>query len=461
MRWIRFAVAVSLAGCLCVAGPAAAQPRPDPVGPPAPAPAGSLPWLVDRIVPPPVVPLPSASSRRLAADPGLSQRLWALRAAVMPAPAGDPFFDRWPAHLDRYADGQIIETRDVTPTAAPIIVIGVQRVVQLKFRTTDAHGQPSFGTATLVVPAGSLPGAGSRPVLVNNLPIDSLGRVCTPSYTLAHGISGTTSLTDYIPPVTHLAALRGYAVLIPDYEGARMAYAEPYVAGHVVLDAIRAVRDYLPDEFGDSRFAMQGYSGGSIATYGAAKLIDSYAPDLRSAIVGAAMGGVPADFAMLTHTMNGNWAAAVFVAAVFGIGRERPEILTAMNNLAGWVATSPLKDQCISNIGGEGVLLPLPIDVAADIVDPLDSPLAQQVLRATAMTGLKSATPLFIYNGEQEFWIPAAGARELFRQQCALGANARYLGVPGEHVIAAVTGFVPAMLWLDQRLQGVPAPDGC
>jgi hypothetical protein len=438
--------------------PAVAHSRPYP-GPPPPFP--SLPTLIDRIVPsPPIPPLPPTGSE-LAEDPGVPRWLAALRAAVMPAPAGDPFFDDWPAHLSRYADGQVIASRDVTATAAPIMVIPVRQAVQLKFRTTDSHGQPSFGTATLVVPAGGWPGTGSRPVLVNNLPIDSLGRVCTPSYTLAHGISTSTSLTDYIPPVTHLAALRGYAILIPDYEGPRMAYAEPYVAGHVVLDAVRAVRGYLPDEFGHSRFAMQGYSGGAIATYAAAKLIDGYAPELRAAMVGAAMGGVPADFAMLTHTMNGNWASAVFLAAVFGIGRERPEILTEMNNLARWVAFSPIKDQCIGSIGGEGVLLPVPIDVAADIVDPLDSPVATQVLRATAMIGMKSSTPLFIYNGEQEFWIPAAGARELFRQQCALGANAEYLSVPGEHVIGAVTGFVPAMFWLDQRLLGIGAPDGC
>jgi hypothetical protein len=312
-----------------------------------------------------------------------------------------------------------------------------------------------------VVPAAAWPGPGDRPVVVNNLPIDSLGRICTPSYTLAHGISPSTSLTDYLPPVTHLAELRGYAVLIPDYEGPRMAYAEPYVAGHLVLDAIRAARGVAPAEFGRSRFALQGYSGGAIATYAAADLIDSYAPELRPAIVGAALGGVPADFGMLTHTLNGNWAAAIFLAAVFGIGRERPEILARMNHLAEWLALSPLKDQCISNIGGEGPLLPLPIDVAANIPDPLNSPVAKEILRATSMARWKSGTPLFIYNGEQEFWIPAAGARELFRQQCALGAHAQYLSVPGEHLIAAITGFVPAMTWLDARLRGEPAPAGC
>ncbi|MFE3290410.1 lipase family protein [Rhodococcus sp. NPDC059234] len=95
-------------------------------------------------------------------------------------------------------------------------------------------------------------------------------------------------------PTTALAAQRGYAVLIPDHEGPRIAYAEPFVAGHAVLDSIRRLRGALPDEFGDSRFAMVGYSGGATATHGAAKLIDSYAPELAGHVVGAALRGIPA-----------------------------------------------------------------------------------------------------------------------------------------------------------------------
>ncbi len=40
-------------------------------------------------------------------------------------------------------------------------------------------------TATLVVPAGAWTGAGSRPVVVNNLPIDALGRTCTPGWCMS------------------------------------------------------------------------------------------------------------------------------------------------------------------------------------------------------------------------------------------------------------------------------------
>ncbi|MGV9679920.1 lipase family protein [Nocardia sp. NPDC003482] len=462
MRYWRVLIAVlSIVAGSAVA--AQAQPaQPDPPAPPGlPLPPNlSLPGLqqwIDAVIPPPPIPAPPGPM----AAAGLTPALTNLQSAVMPSDSGDPLFDTWPPDLADHAPGDVLEVRDVTATGGPLVLVPVRQVLQLKFRTTDAHDAPSFATASLVVPAAPWPGPGPRPVLVNNLPIDALGRHCTPSYTLAHGLNGADSATtDWIPPTTQLAALRGYAVLIPDHEGPRMAYAEPYVAGHAVLDSIRALRNWLPDEFADSRFVMHGYSGGAIATRGAVALLDSYAPELTPVVAGAALGGVPADYKILARSMNANLASGVFLAATFGVARERPEILGMMNNLGRWAAISPLKDTCAGIFGATGVLM-LPIDIAADVPDPLHSDLAADIYRVTRMQGMKSAVPLYVYNGEQEFWIPAEGARTLFREQCALGVHAVYRSVPGEHIIAAATGYPDAMNWVDQRLRGVPAPNEC
>ncbi|MEU7768392.1 lipase family protein [Nocardia sp. NPDC049190] len=465
MRFLRVIAVTLLVACPASAGQAAAEPLPAPPLPPVsgtfPPPGGLLPGLqqlIDQVIPPPPITPKSASPAR--PDTALSPQLAALRQATLPAPIGDSMFDAWPADLGELAEGQVIAYRDVSATTAPLMLMPIRRAVLVKYRTTDSHGAPSYATATLIVPAAAWTGPSPRPVVVNNLPIDALGRTCTPGYTLAHGLNADTNFTDFVPPTTHLAALRGYAVLIPDHEGPLMAYAEPVVAGHAVLDAIRAVRGLLPGEFGASRFGITGYSGGAIATHGAVKLISSYAPELADVIVGAALGGVPADYQILARSMNGNLASAVFMSAVFGIGRERPEILARMNNLAQWVATSRLKDFCGSSYGLVGVLM-LPIDIAANIPDPLHSDLAADIYRVTGMADMKSATPLYIYNGEQEFWIPAEGARNLFREQCRLGVPAVYRSVLGEHVIAAVLGYPEAMIWLDERLSGAPAPNEC
>ncbi|KAF0846770.1 lipase family protein [Nocardia caishijiensis] len=447
MRSVRVLLCSLLLLCPLAVGTATAEPLP-------PAAPGILPDLqrwIDEVLP---SPIPSGAG----IDP--DAELAALREAVMPSPVGDPTFDHWPEELAALAPGDLVEVRDITSVAGPLTLVPVRSAHLLKFRTSDANGDPSFATATLIRPATEWTGPGDRPVLVNNLPIDALGRSCTPGYTFTHGFSLKSSAMEFLPPTTQLAVLRGYAVLIPDHQGPRMAYAEPYVAGHAVLDAIRATRKVEPQTYGASPFAMTGYSGGAIATHGAAKLIASYAPELAEVIVGAALGGVPADYEILARSMNANLASGIFMAATLAVGRERPEILAAMNNLGRWVATSAMKDQCVSVFALPGILH-LPIDVGANIADPLHSDLAARIYEVTRMEGMRSATPLYVYNGDQEFWIPAEGARNLYREQCELGATAVYRGVLGEHIVGAVTGYPEAMLWLDERLRGIPANNEC
>ncbi|MEU8898586.1 lipase family protein [Nocardia sp. NPDC048505] len=461
MRSSRLLLVTALLLCPLFAAPATAQP---PLPPVPDLSGGLLPgiqqWIDQVIPPPPIDPVPHPNAPELVESAGGAPGLAALWQATLPSNVGDAIFDAWPANLDDYAPGEIIEVRDVTATAGVLVLVPFRQALLLKYRTTDAHGRPSFATATLVIPHGEWTGPGDRPVAVNNLPIDGLGRDCTPGYSLAHGLAAEISVTDYLPPTTQLALLRGYAALIPDHQGPWMAYAEPYVAGHAVLDAIRAVRAQLPADYGASKFAMLGYSGGAIATHGAVKLLTPYAPELTGVVVGAALGGVPADYEILARSMNANLASAVFMGATFGVARERPEILGRMNNFAQWVSTSPLKDTCGSVFGAVGIFM-LPIDIAANFPDPLNSAFAAEIYRVTRMEDMKSAVPLYIYNGEQEFWIPAEGARNLYHEQCALGVPAVYRSVFGEHIIGAALGYPEALGWLDERLRGVAPTSEC
>lgn len=435
----------------------------DPTVPKPPDPAMAIPPEVPRAIngaiPPPTVPDLNVVPP-LAKTPGAPPEVENLRAALMPTPSGDPFFDFWPADLDSSSPGQIIATRDVTATAAFLVTSPITSADQIKFRTTDTTGAASIGTATIVVPQTPWDGAGPRPVLVNNLPIDALGQRCTAGYTLAHGPSLQTSPTDLIPPTTQLALAHGYAVLLPDHQGPRMAYAEPELAGRIVLDSMRALTGFDPDAYGSSRFAMTGYSGGAIATNGATKMLDQYAPELRDRFVGAAFGGVPADFRMLVGSMNANPATGLLHAAAFGIARERPEILPLVNNFAQWWVVSPLKDLCTIAVALLGQTF-LPMQIMSNDPDPFNSPVAKHIYEVTRMSDHKAGTPIYIYNGAQEFWIPAAGARNLYREQCRLGATAVYREVFGEHVIGALTGYPEALTWLDQRLRGIPAKNEC
>ncbi|WP_228460681.1 lipase family protein [Gordonia crocea] len=418
-----------------------------------------IPDAINRVVPPAPFPHFTRIPQR-AKTPGFSHRMQELREAVLPDPTGDPFFDRWAPDLSRRSPGELLARRDVTWPAGLLVTAPISRATQVKFATRDAMGRPSYGTATILVPRDPWRGRGARPILVNNLPIDSLGAACTAGMTLAHGVSIATGFTDFFPPSTQLALVRGYTVVVPDHQGPRQSYAEPVVAGHIVLDSLRAAANLDRNKFGKSRIGMTGYSGGAIATNGAANLIGSYAPELAPRMVGAALGGVPADFQMLVGSMNANLATGLFHAATFGIARERPDILKMANHAAQWFATSPLKNVCMIPEGLAGQTF-LPMQAFSNDPDPFHSPLAYKVYAATKMADHKAEVPLYIYNGTYEWWIPAAGARNLFRSQCRLGATAAYREVFGEHGLAAVAGYPEAVMWLDERLQGIPAKNEC
>ncbi|MCX0273146.1 lipase family protein [Nocardia zapadnayensis] len=459
MNWVRARTGlaraltgVTTACCLLLAGQpsAVAEEVPTP-----PVPSG-LQRGIDDALPPPA--LPAAPAPPIG---DLPPQLAALWHAVQSPPTGDQIFDTWPAGLDAMAAGAVIEQRDITAIAAPRIDAPIGRAVLLKFRSTSAAGAPSFGTATLVVPAAAWAGPGDRPVLVDNKPINSLGLRCTPGYAMAHGEDGTSSSAiDALTPTTASAVSRGYAVLIPDHEGPFMAYAEPNVAAHVILDSIRAVRSLPASEFGAGRFALTGYSGGAIASYAAAMLLDDYAPELAEVVVGASMGGLVTDNRVVAHSFDGKFASGVLLAVVLAYAREHPEILANMNHLAQWVATSPINNVCGEALGPLGVV-GIPLEIAANIPHPLDSAVADDIFARTDLSDRTSAVPLYIYHAAHDLWIPLEGAQQLYRTQCDRGVPAVFRSEPGEHVTGLTTGFPGAFDWLDARLRGEPAPNEC
>ncbi|MEU1952415.1 lipase family protein [Nocardia rhamnosiphila] len=459
MNWVRARTGlaraltgVTTACCLLLAGQpsAVAEEVPTP-----PVPSG-LQRGIDDALPPPA--LPAAPAPPIG---DLPPQLAALWHAVQSPPTGDPIFDTWPAGLDAMAAGAVIEQRDITAIAAPRIDAPIGRAVLLKFRSTSAAGAPSFGTATLVVPAAAWAGPGDRPILVDNKPINSLGLRCTPGYAMAHGEDGTSSSAiDALTPTTASAVSRGYAVLIPDHEGPFMAYAEPNVAAHVILDSIRAVRSLPASEFAAGRFALTGYSGGAIASYAAAMLLDDYAPELAEVVVGASMGGLVTDNRVVANSFDGKFASGVLLAVVLAYAREHPEILANMNHLAQWVATSPINNVCGEALGPLGVV-GIPLEIAANIPHPLDSAVADDIFARTDLSDRTSAVPLYIYHAAHDLWIPLEGARQLYRTQCDRGVPAVFRSEPGEHVTGLTTGFPRAFDWLDARLRGEPAPNEC
>ncbi|WP_280416078.1 lipase family protein [Nocardia carnea] len=444
MKSLLAIMVTALVGCASLGGHAHADPSTEPVGP---NPSPMQEWIDNTIPAPP---------QFTGSDPG--EALW---RGVLPSAVDDPIFDTWPADLAELPPGRIIETRDITATAALRMATPIARATLLKFRSTSATGGPSFGTATLIVPAAEWTGPGPRPVEVNAMPINSLGTHCTPGFQLSHDLLDRPNgdFPVFLPSVWW-ALNKGYAVLMPDHEGPLMAYAEPNIAGHVMLDSIRAVRAHEPAEFGDSRYVAVGYSGGAIAAYATAMLLDEYAPELADSLVGAAAGGLVTDNANVAHQFNGNISSGILLTVALAVSRERPEILRHMNHLGQWVASSPLRDICGDTSGPLGVV-GIPIDVAANTAHALDTPFATKIFEQLDLTDRTSPVPLFIYHGLHDPWIPLADAERMYRQQCDRGVPGVFRVVGGEHLLGYVSGYPELSGWIDARLRGDPAPNEC
>lgn len=428
-------------------GPNVASPSSLPGNPPSPLQA----WIDSNIRPPQL----GVGSERSAGE-----REAALWRGLLSSPTGDAMFDVWPGNLAGLRPGQVVESRDVTVTAAEHMTVPIRRAVLFKFRSTSATGAPSFGTATLVVPAAGWSGPGPRPVEVNAMPINALGAHCTPGFQLSHGVGDrvNTDLVWFLPAL-YSSLSQGHAVLLPDHEGPLMAYGEPNVGGHMVLDSIRAARGLWP-ELGGSRYVVVGYSGGAIAAYAAAMLQREYAPELSGVLAGVASGGLASDYRDIAHRFNGWVASGILLSVSTAIAREHPELLRYMNHLAQWVVTSPTRDLCGDADGPLGVV-GIPMDAATNIGDPLDSPVAERLYREMDLTGRTSGVPLYLYHGAWDPWIPLQDVQRVYGEQCGRGVRAVLRVVPGEHLSSYVTSYSGLTDWVNARFRGEPAPSEC
>lgn len=368
-------------------------------------------------------------------------------ASILPSPVGDPWMYPAPG-FENTPPGTILHTRPVL--VGPLFTDVAS--TQLLIRSSDSHDQPVPVATTVMVPRAPWPGPGPRPVVAYNTAIDSLGLDCVPSRTLVKG-------TEIEVVAIQMLLARSYAVVVTDHQGPRQAYAAGRMSGHAVLDALRAaVNAPWLGLAPDAAVAVSGYSGGAIASGWAAELQPSYAPELN--LVGAAVGGPPADYRVLLGSMNGrNLASGVFLSATLGVAREYPELLTLFND-NGWRLASLARDWCLTATAPAGVV-PMPAEALSDIPDVVNHPVAQRVLNDTRMGNAAPTAPVYIYQGQQDPWIPRESAARLASDWCAGGANVVYVESPGEHLIVAVGGLTAAFDWLGDRIAGRPVGGGC
>ena len=363
-------------------------------------------------------------------------------------PYDDPFY-RPPAGFEASPPGTLLGTRPVTVTGLGLPVPADSR--QFLVRSTDAKGGPTAVVGTLMVPRSPYP-AGPRPLVSYQPATDSLGDQCNPSYKLRAGTEGEL-------PLMWQALQQGWAVVVTDYQGPENAFAAGRMAGHAVLDGIRAALA-LPGTGlagATTPVGMWGYSGGGLATSWAAELQAGYAPELNVAAV--ASGGTPADLAAAARQIDGGIASGLVLLASVGISRAYPEMLSLLND-AGHDMARRIGDMCI----GEAVsTFPFRrLNEFTHSQDPLSEPVARTVMELNHLGRLTPQAPVFLYHSILDELIPFPSAQQLQKDWCGGGGTVTLHGdALSEHSSLAVTGAPLAVGYMASRFAGVAAPTNC
>ena len=400
---------------------------------------------------------------------------WVLAITALPAgaaaatprpPAADPFY-RAPAALRSYPSGAIIRWRRVEVLLGSVpMSAGGAKSYQLLYRTNDPAGQPVANVTTIIVPGGPQPTSGRQVVSLQDAE-DSLTTNCAPSYQLQIGERDNADLQAELPAASpELAA--GRTLVIPDPYGPRSEFLVSRMEAHATLDSIRAAEGFPAAQLAGVRtpVALVGYSGGGHETSAAAELQPAYAPELN--IVGVAAGGTPAGDRGTYSYLDGRSGSGVVMGAMIALQRADRGLR--------WFSLLNTRGRALAarETSGPGCVTPV-VSGSDHIRDwttvrhPLEVPRIARAIAANALGHAAPSAPTFLYVSQHDELISLPDSDRLASRYCRRGARLDYYRDPvyyqgplGDHLEAALAGFVPrALTYLDDRFAGRPPPDTC
>ena len=399
--------------------------------------------------------------------------------ALAPKPQDDPFYKYSGSKpLESIEPGTVLATRSI-----PYHILGVPtalKTTQLLYRSTSQTGKPTVNVTTVIQPLGQ---RDKTRVISFQSAYDSLNRNDQPSHAIAGGLTFGGIVPNVELAVFGLFLTQGFAVIVPDTEGQRAAFAAGPEYGMNTLDSIRAAfKSSTAGLPADARIALLGYSGGAIASEWATELAPTYAPDVNGRLIGAAIGGVLVHPAHNLHYVGGTYFwAGVMPMALIGIARAFEIDFTPYLSPHGLQLFRGMQAMSIVNVLGQPRYWRLEW---ADLFKPeyptpeslsLFVTLANELIMGTGGT---PTIPLFIgqgANGDLE-WTPgnkpgigagdgvmiAGDVRTLARTYCEKGTTVYYEQYARlSHITSVPFWLVKATDWIMDRFAGEPAPQNC
>jgi len=380
----------------------------------------------------------------------LSQKVTRFLSAPL-LPSKDPFYTA-PAKFELAAPGTILRIRHA-PGNLTAITGNCSSAYNILYRTTDTRYQPSWAVTTLFIPLSyhTSHNTSSR-LLSYQLPYNSVDVDASPSYALHSQIPTSPD----IPSVLG----RGWFVRVPDFKGPLASFAAGVQEGHAVLDSLRAAFSAGLSVSHESRYAMWGYSGGSIASEWAAELQVQYAPELNFA--GMAIGGLVPNVTSTLSAASGGLFAGLFPAGLLGITRQYPDAYeylisklqtTGPYNKTTFLSVKNMDFNQESAAFQNQDIFQYFIDGEADT----QVPILQKVFDSDGYMGYHGVPqlPIFIYKAIADEVSVVGDTNVLVERYCDVGANILYQrNEAGGHLAEYTNGVERAFEWLGSVLDG-------
>lgn len=249
---------------------------------------------------------------------------------------------------------------------------------------------------------------------------------------------------------------------MPDYEGlgtpAQHTYLVGKSQGRATLDAARAATRLTPAGLSNTApVGIFGYSQGGQSAAWAAQLQPSYAPEIP--LVGVAAGGVPSDVLTFTLSKDNTADFGFVVSLLIGYDAAYPELdlnsfLTPeAQTMLATTATQCWQDYVAAHSGGSLAGL--------TTSNPPSNAAWGARLTENGLGGIAPAVPMFLWHGTTDTLIPYAQGEALNASYCTAGVTVQFAPQPGNHFLAFPQGASTAVSWINDRIQGVTAPDTC
>lgn len=364
-----------------------------------------------------------------------------VAAESSPVPWFDGSVDEFyvvPAPLPAGEPGELIRVQ-------PISTDATATTVRIMYHSTDGAGRDRAVTGRLTYPNRAAP-EGGWPVVSHANGTVGMASQCAPS---RGGAPVWTVGLDVV------AVASDYIGLGP--VGERHPYLGRVSAGNAVTDAVRAARN-LPEAAAGTTWVAIGGSQGGHGALSTNELGADRAPelDLRGTVSMA-----PA--AMFDRVYGGIDVAVTRVVGamgLYGLATEHPELDPHdYVSEAGQAAEATLDSGCLPEI--ILAILGVPLDEYYDH-DPIETEPARSLVLANDVGNVAVDAPVFLVQGTADTTVVPERTRDLFDRMCGVGQSTRLLEVEGaDHGNVAGRAFVQIRDWLQARLDGVPAEDGC